>query len=70
MITVSINDNEWSVLKIYLAKTREGTIKNLQAAHNYNREKECRCAYFNLLKKVRNMNESEFAELSNEIQSH
>jgi len=66
---VSIKDNEWSTLKIYLAKTRNGTIKNLQAAYTYNKEKNQKQTFLNLMNKIRNMNESAFEDLSTEILS-
>lgn len=64
---MSIKENEWDILKIYLARTQQGTISNLRAAYNYYKSKDRREIFFKLLQYVEMMDESEFSILAEQI---
>lgn len=62
-IIVSIDKNEFDILKIYLAQTKEGTVHNLMVAYQYFKETKQENKLQVLLKKVEKMSASEFLNM-------
>lgn len=58
---IYINQSEWDVLKIYLAKTQQGTVHNLLIAHQYFQETKQEDMFRKLLEKVEKMSATEFS---------
>lgn len=67
---VSIDKNEWDILKIYLAKTQDGTIHNLIVACQYFQETKQENKLQALLKKIEKMSAAEFSEYIEILSSH
>lgn len=58
---MNIKPNEWNVLKIYLANTRQETIYNLRVAYEYFKTREQDVIFLRLLDIVETMDDSEFS---------
>lgn len=61
MIKLSIEKHEWDILKIYLAKSQQGTIGNLRAAYSYFEAKNQGDTFLKLIQYLEMMDESEFS---------
>lgn len=62
-----IEKNEWDILKIYLARSKQGTINNLEAAYHYFKTKNQGDIFLKLLRYLEMMNESEFSVFADQI---
>lgn len=67
---MSIDKNEWDILKIYLAKTQDGTVHNLMVAYQYFQKTKQENKLQALLKKVEKMSAAEFSEYIETLSSH
>ncbi len=59
--------NSSDMIKIYLAKSRQDTIKNLQAAYDYFKTRDQGSIYLDLLKKIEIMDETAYSKFVKHI---